>query len=154
MEFFFFLDVYAERQLIDYYILAFKLGNLKSVQLKQWSGKSYIVAIKDWERFKKTTYDIVLYELGDEIERFKDIETAFREGYKIVYKEAARRGAKNIVPAIGWGNPPVEIVKRFFPVEPKFEKFPEDIDKFLEDVVKSIPKEVSKRGSGDDEIPF
>jgi hypothetical protein len=116
MEFFFFLDIYADRQLIDYYILSFKLGNLKSVELKQWSGKKYIVGIRDWERFKKTTYDIVLYELGDEIERFKDIETAFREGYKIAYREAARRGAKRILPAIGYGNPPADVVKRFFPV--------------------------------------
>jgi len=154
MEFFFFLDVYADRQLIDYYILSFRLGNLKSVELKEWSGKSYIVGIRDWEKFKRTAYDIVLYELGDEIERFRDIETAFREGYKIAYREAARRGAKRILPAIGHGNPPVEIVKRFFPVEPEFERFPEDIDSFLEEIVKNTPREVSRRGSGDDEIPF
>ncbi len=154
MEFFFFLDVYADRQLIDYYILSFKLGNLKSVYLKEWSGKSYIVGIKDWEKFKKTSYDIVLYELGDEIERFRDIETAFREGYKIAYREASRRGAKRILPAIGYGNPPVEIVSRFFPVKPEFEKFPEDIDKFLEEVVRNTPKELSRRGYEDDKDIF
>ena len=150
MEFFFFLDVYADRQLIDYYILSFKLGNIKSVELKEWSGKNYIVGIKDWDRFKKTSYDIVLYELGDEIERFKDIETAFREGYKIAYREASRRGAKRILPAIGYGNPPVELVKRFFPVEPEFEPFPKDIESFLNEIVKNTPKEVSKRGQSDD----
>lgn len=152
MEFFFFLDVYADRQLIDYYILSFKLGNLKSVELKEWSGKSYIVGIKDWERFKKTTYDIVLYELGDEIERFKDIETALREGYKIAYREASRRGAKRVVPAIGYGNPPVDLVERFFPVRFEFEKFPEDIDSFLEEIVRSTPRELSTRGIEDDEV--
>ncbi len=154
MEFFFFLDVYADRQLIDYYILSFKLGNLKTVELKEWSGKSYIVSIKNWERFKKSTYDIILYELGDEIERFGDIETAFREGYKIAYKEAARRGAKKILPAIGYGNPPPEVVERFFPVKPAFDKFPEDIEKFLEDIVKNTPDQMSRRGIEDDEIPF
>ena len=154
MEFFFFLDIYADRQLIDYYILAFKLGNLKSVKLKEWSGKNYIVGIRNWERFKETTYDIVLYELGDEIERFRDIETAFREGYKIAYREAARRGARRILPAIGYGNPPVEVVKRFFPVEPEFERFPEDIDKFLEEIVKNTPRELTKRGFTDEEFPF
>ncbi len=154
MEFFFFLDVYADRQLIDYYILSFKLGNLKTVELKEWSGKSYIVSIKNWERFKKSTYDIILYELGDEIERFRDIETAFREGYKIAYKEAARRGAKKILPAIGYGNPPPEVVERFFPVKPAFDKFPEDIEKFLEDIVKNTPDQMSRRGIEDDEIPF
>ncbi len=154
MEFFFFLDVYADRQLIDYYILSFKLGNLKSVELKELSGKSYIVRIKDWERFRKTTYDIVLYELGDEIERFKDIETAIREGYRIAYREASRRGAKRIVPAIGYGNPPVDVVKRFFPVPFEFEKFPDDIDSFLEEIVRSTPRELSTRGIDDDEVPF
>ena len=154
MEFFFFLDVYADRQLIDYYILSFKLGHLKSVELKDWSGKNYIVGIKDWDKFKKHTYDIVLYELGDEIERFKDIETAFTEGYKIAYKEASRRGAKRILPAIGYGNPPAEIVERFFPVKPDFEKFPENIDEFLEEVVKNTPKELTKRGFNDDNTAF
>ncbi len=154
MEFFFFLDVYADRQLIDYYILSFKLGNLKSVDLKEWSGKSYIVGIKDWEKFRKTTYDIVLYELGDEIERFRDIETALREGYSIAYREATRRGAKRIVPAIGYGNPPVDVVKRFFPVPFEFERFPEDLDSFLEDIVRSTPRELSTRGIEDDEIPL
>ncbi len=152
MEFFFFLDVYADRQLIDYYILSFKLGNLKSVELKEWSGKNYIVGIKDWERFRRTTYDIVLYELGDEIERFRDIETALREGYRIAYREAARRGAKKVVPAIGYGNPPVELVERFFPVPFEFEKFPDDIDSFLEEIVRSTPRELSTRGIDDDEV--
>ncbi|HIQ30825.1 MAG TPA: hypothetical protein EYH49_01495 [Aquifex aeolicus] len=154
MEFFFFLDVYADRQLIDYYILSFRLGNLKSVELKEWSGKKYIVGVKNWERFKDTAYDIVLYELGDEIERFKDIETALKEGYRIAYREASRVGAKRILPAIGYGNPPPELAKRFFPVEPEFESFPKDVDKFLEDVVKSIPRELSRRGFPDEEIPF
>ena len=154
MDFFFFLDIYADRQLIDYYILSFRLGSLKSVHLKEWSGKSYIVGIKDWEKFKKTTYDIVLYELGDEIERFEDIETAFREGYKIAYREAARRGAKKILPAIGYGNPPVEVVERFFPAPLEFDRFPDNIDEFLEDIIRNTPKEVTKRGLEDDEIPF
>ncbi len=154
MEFFFFLDVYADRELIDYYILSFKVGNLKSVELKEWSGKKYICNIKDWEKFKESTYDIVLYELGDEIERFKDIETAFRESYKIVYREASRRGAKRIVPAIGYGNPPVDVVKRFFPVEPEFEPFPEDIESFLERIVKETPEETGKRGAGDEDFPI
>jgi len=124
------------------------------VDLKEWSGKSYITKIKDWERFRKTTYDIVLYELGDEIERFRDIETAFREGYRIAYREAARRGAKRILPAIGYGNPPVDVVKRFFPVEPEFERFPENIDLFLEEVVRNTPREMTRRGIEDDEIPI
>ncbi|HHJ63714.1 MAG TPA: hypothetical protein ENJ61_02295, partial [Aquifex aeolicus] len=109
---------------------------------------------RDWERFRKTTYDIVLYELGDEIERFKDIETAFREGYRIAYREAARRGARKILPAIGYGNPPVDVVRRFFPVEPEFERFPENIDRFLEEVVRNTPEEMTRRGIEDDEIPF
>ena len=154
MEFFFFLDVYADRQLIDYYILSFKLGNSKTVELKEWSGKKYIVGLKDWERFKRSTYDIVLYELGDEIERFSDIEEAFKEGYKIAYKEASRRGAKKILPAIGYGNPPVEIVKRFFPVPVEFDKFPEDLNSFLEEIVINMAKETSKRGIEDDEMHF
>jgi hypothetical protein len=154
MEFFFFLDVYADRQLIDYYILSFKLGNLKSVELREWSGKSYIVRVKDWERFRRTTYDIILYELGDEIERFRDIETALREGYRIAYREASRRGARKVVPAIGYGNPPVDLVERFFPVPFEFEKFPEDIDSFLEEIVRSTPRELSTRGIDDDEVPL
>ena len=154
MEFFFFLDVYADRHLIDYYILSFKLGNLKSVELREWAGKRYIVRIKDWERFKRTTYDIVLYELGDEIERFINIETALKEGYAIAYREATRRGAKRIVPAIGFGNPPVEVVERFFPAPFEFERFPEDIDGFLEEIVRNTPSELSKRGIDDDENPL
>jgi len=154
MELFFFLDVYADRQLIDYYILTFRLSDPKSVDLKEWSGKSYVAGIRDWEKFRESAYDIVLYELGDEIERFRDIETALREGYKIAYREAVRRGAKRILPAIGYGNPPVEVVKRFFPVEPEFERFPEDIDGFLEEIVRNTPWELTKRGFTDEEFPF
>ncbi len=157
MEFFFFLDVYADRYLVDYYILAFKLKDTTSVRLKEWEGRKYIERIRDWERFVKSTYDIVLYELGDEIERFGDMELALREGYKIAYREASRRGAREIVPAIGPGNPPVEAVFKFFPEEVRLDVFPDslsELDRFLEDIAKEVNKEPLKRGKDDDGIAF
>ncbi len=154
MEFFFFLDVYADRQLIDYYILTFKLRDITSVGMHKWNSRNYIREVKDWGRFVKTAYDITLYELGDEIERFRSVEEGLREGYKIAYKEASRRGAKEIVPAIGPGNPPVEVIKRVFPEEFHLQEFPKDLNKFLENIVKETAKEMSKRGKDDDAIPF
>ncbi|NPB08021.1 MAG: hypothetical protein GXN96_03735, partial [Aquificae bacterium] len=82
-ELFFFIDVYGDRELIDYYILSFKLEDLSSVELVKQSGKYYIRRVKDWEKFKESAKEIHLYEFGDEIERFGDIETALREAYKI-----------------------------------------------------------------------
>jgi hypothetical protein len=157
MEFFFFLDVYADRYLVDYYILAFKLRDTTSVVLSEWEGRKYIDRIRNWERFVKGAYDIVLYELGDEIERFKDIDTALREGYKIAYREASRRGAKEIVPAIGPGNPPVEVVFETFPESIDFDRVPNtpsELDKFLENVAKEVNEEPLKRGKDDDGIAF
>ena len=154
MEFFFFIDVYADRELVDYYILTFKLDDLSSVDLTGNQGKYYIRGIRDWEKFKKEAYDITLYELGDEVDRFKDIETALREAYRIAISEAVRRGAKNVVPAIGFGNPPPEVVERVYPEELKFEKFPEDLDAFLERIVKEVSLETTERFKDDDEIPF
>ncbi|AAC06532.1 hypothetical protein [Aquifex aeolicus] len=154
MEFFFFIDVYADRELVDYYIVTFKLDDLSSVELTGSQGKYYIRGIRDWEKFKEEAYDITLYELGDEVDRFKDIETALREAYRIAIGEAVRRGAKNIVPAIGFGNPPPEVVERVYPEELKFEKFPEDLDAFLDRIVKEVSLETTERSKDDDEIPF
>lgn len=154
MEFFFFIDVYADRELVDYYILTFKLDSLASVKVTGEKGKYYIRQVKDWEKFKKEAYDITLYELGEEIDRFTDIETALREAYKTAIGEAVRRGAKRIVPAIGFGNPPPEVVERVYPEKYEFEKFPEDLDAFLERIVKETFMEPTKEGRDDDEIPF
>ncbi len=154
MEFFFFLDVYADRYLVDYYILTFKLRDTTSVGIYSWERRGYINEVKNWENFVKNAYDVVLYELGDEIERFKDVETGLREGYRIAYREASRRGGREIVPAMGPGNPPIEVIKRVFPEEFELDKFPRDLDSFLENIVKETPNEVSKRGKEDDGIPF
>ncbi len=151
MEFFFFIDVYADRELIDYYIVTFKLKDIESVKIVGNSGKYYIKGIENWEKFKKDAYDIALYELGDEVDRFKDIEEALREAYKIAIGEAIRRGAKRIVPAIGFGNPPVEVVERVYPEKLEFEKFPEDLDEFLDRIVKETYMETSNERRKDDE---
>ncbi|RUM30184.1 MAG: hypothetical protein DSY32_02480, partial [Aquifex sp.] len=79
---------------------------------------------------------------------------ALREAYRIAISEAVRRGAKNVVPAIGFGNPPPEVVERVYPEELKFEKFPEDLDAFLERIVKEVSLETTERFKDDDEIPF
>ncbi len=149
MEFFFFLDIYGDRELIDCYIISFKLNNLQCVEITNWSGKAYISAIKDWEKFKKNVTDIRLYEYGDEIERFSDIETALKEGYRIAYREASRRGAKDIIPAVGFGTPPMDVIKRVFPVDFNFDPFPKNLDDFLEDIVKKTDNPV-ERSSNDD----
>ncbi len=151
MEFFFFIDVYADRELIDYYIVTFKLKDTESVRLVGNSGKYYIKGVKNWEKFKEDAYDIALYELGDEIDRFKDIEEALREAYRIAIGEAVRRGAKKIVPAIGFGNPPVEVVERVYPEKLEFEKFPENLDEFLDRIVKETYIETTNERAKDDE---
>ncbi|NPA32782.1 MAG: hypothetical protein GXO04_04060 [Aquificae bacterium] len=155
MEFFFFIDVYADRELIDYYIVTFKLKDLSSVETTGQQGKLYIRRVKDWEKFKRDAYDIVLYELGDEIDRFSDIQTALREAYRIAIGEAVRRGAKRITPAIGFGNPPPDVVEKVYPEKLEFEKFPEDLDAFLDRIVRETFMEPTQEGSkDDDEIPF
>ncbi len=154
-ELFFFIDVYGDRELIDYYILSFKLEDLSSVELVKQSGKYYIRRVKDWEKFKESAKEIHLYEFGDEIERFGDIETALREAYKIAIGEAVRRGARKIVPAIGFGNPPPEVVEKVYPERYEFEKFPEDLDAFLERIVRETDIQATGERYGDeDEKPF
>ncbi len=145
MELFFFIDLYADRELIDYYILTFKLEDTESVELVGQSGKQYIRKVKDWEKFKASVKEIILYELGEEIERFKDIETALRESYRIAISEAVRRGAKKIVPAIGVGNPPPEVLEKVYPEKLEFEKFPEDLDAFLDRIVRETFIETGER---------
>lgn len=149
-ELFFFIDLYADRELIDYYILTFKLEDVKSVELVGQSGKQYIRKVKDWERFKASAKDIVLYELGEEIERFNDIELALKEAYRIAIAEAVRRGAKKIVPAIGVGNPPPEVLEKVYPEKLEFEKFPEDLDAFLERIVRETFIEMGERSQEDE----
>jgi len=149
-ELFFFIDLYADRELIDYYILTFKLEDVTSVELVGQSGKQYVRKVKDWERFKASAKDIVLYELGEEIERFNDIEVALREAYRIAIAEAARRGAKRIVPAIGVGNPPPEVLEKVYPEKLEFEKFPEDLDAFLERIVRETYIEMGERSQEDE----
>ncbi len=150
MEFFFFLDIYGDGELIDYYIISFKLNNLRCVEISNWSGKGYISKIKDWDTFKKNVSDIKLYEYGDEIERFTDIETALKEGYKIAYREASRRGAKEIIPAIGFGTPPLDIIEKVFPVEFKLDPFPKNLDNFLDNIVKRANNPVERSSNDDD----
>ncbi len=150
MEFFFFLDIYGDGELIDYYIISFKLNNLQCVEISNWSGKGYISHIKNWEIFKKNVTDIRLYEYGDEIERFNEIEIALKEGYKIAYREASRRGAKEIIPAVGFGTPPLDIIKKVFPVKFNLDPFPKNLDHFLDDIVKRTNNPVERRSNDDD----
>ena len=70
MEFFFFPDVYADRELVDYYIVTFELEDLSCVEIMDLDGKHYIKEVLDWDLLRKSAKHIVLYELGDEIERF------------------------------------------------------------------------------------
>ena len=155
MEFFFFPDVYADRYLIDYYIVSFKLLDESMISTQEWEGRKYITDIKDWEAFKESAYDIVLYEFGDEVERFNNIETALKTAYRMAYTEASRRVPKSILPSIGIGSPPIDVIKRVFPVSFEFEIFPKDLDLFLDRIVKETEEEITRSEfNDDDEIPF
>lgn len=156
MEFFFFPDVYADRELIDFYIITFKLKDKRSVKTQKWEDREYIVEILDWQAFKESAYDIVLYEFGDEIARYDDIETALAEAYKMAYLSAQRLEPNDIVPAMGMGNPPLDLIKRVFPKPFHLDKFPEDLDSYLDQVVKSVELKVieDEEPIDDDEIPF
>ncbi|WP_448588259.1 hypothetical protein [Thermocrinis sp.] len=138
MELFFFPDVYADRDLVDYYIITFELPNTSSVELMELEGKYYIKRVIDWERFKRDTRHVVLYELGDEIDRFSDIEEALKVAYKLAYEEAIRRGAKDILPATGVGNPPIDVIKKVFPTEFGLEVFPKNLETYLEHMVRNL----------------
>ncbi len=138
VELFFFPDVYADRELIDYYIVTFELPNLSSVELMELEGKYYIKRVLDWECFKRDAKHIVLYELGDEIDRFSDVEEALKVAYKLAYDEAVRRGAKDILPAIGVGNPPMDVIKRVFPIEFLLEEFPENLETYLDHLIRNL----------------
>ncbi|MFN3471573.1 MAG: hypothetical protein ACK4LT_06385 [Aquificaceae bacterium] len=155
MEFFFFPDVYADRYLVDSYVLSFKLRNKACVKTREWEGREYITEILDWEEFKKSAYDIVLYEYGDEVARFSDIELALSEAYRMACIEASRRIPKVIEPALGIGSPPLDVLKRVFPFNFVHEAFPEDLNKFLDDLVKNLETETMEwEKIDDDEIPL
>ncbi|RMH80637.1 MAG: hypothetical protein D6674_03105 [Acidobacteria bacterium] len=155
MEFYFFPDVYADRFLVDYYIVAFKLKDKGCVETREWEGREYITRVLDWECFKRSAYDIVIYEFGDELARFSDIETALSDAYKMACLEASRRVPSSIVPATGIGSPPVEVIKKVFPMPFDFEPFPEDVDSFLDQLVKKVEVQtIEKEHTDDDEIPF
>lgn len=151
MNFFFFPDVYADRQLIDYYVISFNLKSTDSIETKTLEGKEYIVKIKDWEAFKQNAYNIVLYEFGDEIDRFDDIETALKNAYAMSYAEALRLSPRSIQPATGYGNPPVDVILKVFPVDVSFEPFPKDLDNYLDKLVRDISEETMWSDADDDD---
>ncbi len=155
MEFFFFPDVYADRYLIDYYVVSFELRDTSCVHTVEVEGRKYISEVLDWEHFKENARSIVLYEYGDEVARFSDIETALKEAYKMACLEASRRMPKEIIPALGVGNPPLEVVKRVFPIAFELEEFPENLEAYLDNLVKQVQVETFEwEKVDDDEIPF
>ncbi len=155
MEFYFFPDVYADRYLVDAYIISFKLKDKSCVETRELEGREYVVQVHDWETFKEKAYDIVLYEYGDEVARFSDIETALSEAYKMACLEATRRSPKVIEPALGVGNPPIEVVERVFPFSFQPDAFPQDLDRYLDELVKNVEIETLEwEKADDDEIPF
>lgn len=119
MQFYFFTDVYAGRHLIDIYAVSFRLEDRSCVKTVEWEGREYIKEVLDWEVFKSSIKEIVLYEYGEEIARFSDIELALSEAYRMSCIEASKRMPKVIEPAFGPGNPPPEVVKRVFPLSYK-----------------------------------
>lgn len=155
MEFYFFPDVYADRYLIDAYIVSFKLRDRSCIRTREWEGREYVVEVLDWEIFKENAHDIVLYEYGDEVARFSDIETALSEAYKMACLEASKRMPRVIEPALGVGNPPTEVLERVFPLSFRAEAFPEDLDRYLNELVKNLEVETLEwEKADDDEIPF
>ena len=124
-------------------------------RLIKGGGREYITEVLDWEEFKKSAYDIVLYEYGDEVARFSDIELALSEAYRMACLEASRRIPKVIEPALGIGSPPLDVLKRVFPFNFTHEAFPEDLNKFLDDLVKNLETETMEwEKIDDDEISF
>lgn len=155
MEFYFFPDVYADRHLVDAYIVSFRLRDRRCIRTREWEGREYITEVLDWEAFKENAYDVVLYEYGDEVARFSDIEIALSEAYKMACLEASRRLPRAIEPALGLGNPPLEVIRKVFPISFSVEPFPEDLDGFLEELIKNLEVETLEWGKADDdEIPF
>ncbi|MCS6957890.1 MAG: hypothetical protein RMK75_05465 [Aquificaceae bacterium] len=155
MEFYFFPDVYADRYLVDTYIVSFKLRDKSCVKTREWESREYITEVLDWEAFKESAYDIALYEYGDEVARFSDIETALSEAYKMACLEASKRLPKVIEPAMGVGNPPKEVLDRVFPLSYRLENFPEDINAYLDNLIKNLEVETLEwEKADDDEIPF
>ncbi|MCS7170961.1 MAG: hypothetical protein N3D14_05570 [Aquificaceae bacterium] len=155
MEFYFFPDVYADRYLVDAYIVCFKLRDVSCVNTKEWEGRAYITEVLDWDTFKKNAYDIVLYEYGDELARFSDIGLALSEAYKMACLEASKRTPKVIEPALGLGSPPPEVLEKVFPLSYKPTNFPENLDAFLENLIKNVDVETLEwEKVDDDEIPF
>lgn len=155
MDFYFLIDVYADRHLIDAYIISFRLYDKSCVRVAEYEGREYVVEVLDWEAFKKSAKEVVLYEYGDEIARFSDIEVALSEAYRMSCIEASKRMPKVIEPAIGIGNPPPEVVEKVFPLNYKLTPFPENLDSFLEELVKNLEIESFEwEKADDDEIPF
>ncbi|SHK21503.1 hypothetical protein [Thermocrinis minervae] len=150
MEFFFFPDVYADTYLIDYYVISFNLNNKDLVVTREWEGREYIVEVLDVDEFLRQAKDVVLFEFGDEVERFSNLEEALRHAYRLAYTEAKRRSPKEILPAMGVGCPPLDLIRRTFPVEFKLDPFPKDLTAYLENIVRSVPKDMPKKETHDE----
>lgn len=155
MQSYFFTDVYADRHLINIYAVSFSLEDESCVKTVRWEGKEYIREVLDWEVFKRSAKDIVLYECGDEIAKFSDIETALSEAYRMSCIEASKLMPKVIEPALGFDNPPPEVINRVFPLTYKLTPFPKNLNAFLDNLVKSVEVEDMEWEKVDeDEEPF
>ncbi|NPB06108.1 MAG: hypothetical protein GXO03_00730 [Aquificae bacterium] len=154
MELFFFVDVYADRELIDYYIVNFTLEDPSSVELSTHAGKYYVRGIKDLERFKRSVKRAVLSELGEKVGEYETLEEALKEAYERAVSEAISRGAKEIVPAVGFCNPPPELIKEVFPLPYAFDPFPENLEAYLDELAKKVTGELRQRLQDEDELSF
>lgn len=148
MDLYFYLDIYADRTLIDYYLVSFKLIKLDLIETRELNSSIYITKIYDWEEFKNNVSNITLHEYGDELKRFSDLELAMKEGYKLALRQANKISAKKIFPVTGPGCPPLEIINITFPANFETLIAPDrtNIDTFLEKIIKGIDDlEINKR---------
>ncbi len=148
MDLYFYLDIYADKTLIDYYLVSFKLIKLDLIETRELNSSIYITKVYNWEEFKNNVSNITLHEYGDELKRFSDVELAMREGYKLALRQANKIAAKKIFPATGPGCPPLEIINITFPgnFETLIAPDKTNIDAFLEKIIKGIDDlEINKR---------
>ncbi|MCS7083592.1 MAG: hypothetical protein NZL90_01230 [Aquificaceae bacterium] len=139
----FYADVFADRYLIHMYTIRFELPDVDYVEFyKDWN---FLRVVKDIDRLLKDANNVVVYEVNKRGRRSRNLGLALKSAYERVYEFASMCSIGQITPAIGVGYPPVELIRMVFPAPFELETFPDDLDNYLQNLVRSVkqvPKEL------------
>ncbi|MEN3034281.1 MAG: hypothetical protein ABDH18_04760 [Aquificaceae bacterium] len=139
----FYTDVFADRYLVHMCTVRFELYEIEYVEF--YKGWNFLRDVRDIDRLLKEAKNVMIYEINKPRRRARNLEIALKTAYEKVYAFASACSIGEVIPAIGVGYPPVDLIRRVFPAPFEFEAFPKDLDKYLKDLVrnfKQVPKEI------------